>query len=278
MEQKIAWQQAIACNDLQQAYGLCHHVGDAPIQNIEQSLVQTAWDIAHLADSAVAREFGRVYLATGIRAYGCDPGVVLQALEGRQGDTASLLRATCTVTGVVLSGGRSTRMGQEKGQLVYQGQTLVARAKDLMAGFAVGMLSQRADQGAVAPLETVVDVAPDCGPMGGIVSTLGCIHTPYALYIPCDMPLLTPEVLHTLLLTEVGDCLCCTVEGRVCTFPLLLNVWRMGQGLEEAFSRGEFALYRLLKGQADPRWLAADHLAEALRNVNTPQAFGALQS
>lgn len=270
-------------------------------ETVTQGAVEA--DVAHLAimlascnpvDSPVRREFGRLFLATMARTFACDRAELLQQLTAKATfigtrrnlaecsaflDTIALLQATLTVTGVVVAGGRSSRMSQDKRTLRYHNQTLLTRASHLVAGFYTQLLSQRHDQATLPPLQTVADLQADCGPMGGIASTLPHITTPYALYIPCDMPLLTSETIHTLLLAVTGTegYLCYTQEGRMCTFPLLLQVEQVGQEIEQAFARGEFALYRLLKGQYKAKFLTIEDCHQlphtVLNNVNTPQAL-----
>lgn len=105
--------------------------------------------------------------------------------------------------GVVLAGGRSTRMGRDKALLEFDGLPLAERAARLLDMFCVDVrLSVRGDHAAERsdlgrPL--LVDRHLDLGPAGGILSALEEDPAAAWLVLGCDLPLVTPEVLRRLL-------------------------------------------------------------------------------
>lgn len=108
--------------------------------------------------------------------------------------------------GLILAGGRSSRMGTDKASLVHpDGRTLAVRCRDLLleAGCGSVVISLRHDQEIPANLGEM-DVVRDpegesCGPMGGIIS--GMRLDPHAdwLVLACDLPRLDLQTLSHLI-------------------------------------------------------------------------------
>jgi len=109
--------------------------------------------------------------------------------------------------GVVLLGGRSSRMGREKALMDYHGppQGLVAFER-LSAVCERVFLSCRAEQlGEPAFAETfhsmplILDVYGDIGPMAGLLSAMEAHPQAAWLALACDMPLVNDAVMGALL-------------------------------------------------------------------------------
>ncbi len=102
----------------------------------------------------------------------------------------------------VLAGGRSSRMGQDKAQLVLEGQTLLERAVALLqtTGAQQVLVSGRPEH-----MLGIPDLLPHCGPPGAVLSLLTWMHDHNQLdgapllLIPVDMPLLTLPTLQQLI-------------------------------------------------------------------------------
>lgn len=99
-----------------------------------------------------------------------------------------------TFCGVVLAGGKSSRMGQDKAMLTIDGESLLDRAIRLLnATGANQVLVSRNNQP-----DTLQDIFPFQGPLAGIHAAL-CATEQNLLVIPVDMPLLTVSVLLPLI-------------------------------------------------------------------------------
>ncbi|MGK5063438.1 molybdopterin molybdotransferase MoeA [Janthinobacterium sp. LB3P112] len=113
------------------------------------------------------------------------------------------------ITGLILAGGLGTRMGQrDKGMLPLHGQPLARHVLQRLAP-QVGQLalSVHADAGAYAHFGLPVwpDVLPgQLGPLAGLHSGMQHASTPYLLTVPCDSPLLPPD-LATRLAAGLSD-------------------------------------------------------------------------
>ena len=98
------------------------------------------------------------------------------------------------ITGLVLAGGRGSRMGGvDKGLQNFNGTPLAMNAL-LRLGMQVGEVMINANRNLAAYESFGVPVWPDgigdyAGPLAGILTGLERCETPYLLTVPCDSPL-----------------------------------------------------------------------------------------
>lgn len=102
------------------------------------------------------------------------------------------------VSGFVLAGGKSTRMGQDKAVLDLNGRTLLEHALAVLRQVCpnVAILGRQERYGDLATVYE--DVFPECGPLGGIHAALSNSQTEYNLIIAVDTPFLLPRFLSHL--------------------------------------------------------------------------------
>lgn len=106
------------------------------------------------------------------------------------------------IAGIVLAGGRSSRMGQDKALLDFKGQPLIRHMRGLLQDLGLKDVFM---SGHCEDYPCIEDTAPFAGPVQGIKSVLS--QKPgYAgyLFVPVDMPLLSGKVLRLLLAREQG--------------------------------------------------------------------------
>jgi molybdopterin-guanine dinucleotide biosynthesis protein A len=103
------------------------------------------------------------------------------------------------VEGFILVGGKSTRMGEDKAALCFEGQTSIQRTAARMAPVTsrVCLVGARQDQGR-SPFENVPDIHPQWGALGGIHAALISCRSQWALVVACDLPFLTTELFGRL--------------------------------------------------------------------------------
>ncbi len=110
------------------------------------------------------------------------------------------------VTGVVLAGGLSRRMGTDKALLDLAGRPLVARVVDgLRAVFSrLLCVTNDPDRLAFLGVPTAGDLVPGAGPLGGIHAALRAARTDAVFVAACDMPFLNPELVRYLVAALAG--------------------------------------------------------------------------
>jgi len=101
-------------------------------------------------------------------------------------------------TGLILAGGDSRRMGQDKPTLLLDGETLLARVADrmrpLFANLIVSVRSHRED----IYLPQVCDVTETSGPLAGVLAGMASAQTPWVFVLACDMPFVVPPLVERL--------------------------------------------------------------------------------
>lgn len=162
--------------------------------------------------------------------------------------------APSDVSGYVLAGGKSSRMGQDKALLELAGKPLVLRAVEKLRQVCaeVSILGNRDELEAYAPL--VRDLHEGCGPLGGIEAALA--HSPrvWNLFMAVDMPFLPVGFLDAwvrgVVEKEHARVALFTVDGR--PQPALCMVHKeVAPFVVEAMSRGEFKLFPVLRSAAE---------------------------
>lgn len=190
------------------------------------------------------------------------------------------------VAGVVLCGGRSSRMGRPKAWLPFGGEILLPRVVRLL-GEAVDPVIVVAAPGQDAPplpekVAIVRDDREGRGPLQGLATGLKALHgRAEAAYLSsCDAPFLRPAFVRRLI-DLMGNAVVCVprVGGR--RHPLAA-VYRLEAAMAVERLLAEDRLRTSFLFDAVPtRVVEAGELAEGdplfqtLRNLNTPEEYEA---
>lgn len=118
---------------------------------------------------------------------------------------------TSDITGLILAGGRGSRMGGiDKGLQMFNGVPMAMHALMRLSP-QVGHMLINANRNLAAyesfGVPVVVDSVPDfAGPLAGILAGLEQCQTPYLLTAPCDSPFVPVDLAATLskALVEAG--------------------------------------------------------------------------
>ncbi len=109
---------------------------------------------------------------------------------------------TDNIAGVVLAGGRSSRMGENKALLDFHGKPLVDHMIDLLHQSGVSDVYVSGD---LEGYNCIPDQAPYAGPAAAMAGVLDSLKEfDGVVFVPVDMPLLTPEVLQGLMQHDEG--------------------------------------------------------------------------
>jgi molybdopterin-guanine dinucleotide biosynthesis protein A len=100
--------------------------------------------------------------------------------------------------GVVLAGGKSSRMGQDKAMLSFRGRPLLEHQTHKLANL-FGQ-DQVVVSGCYPSHQYLIDEEPNLGPLGGIETIVKHFrNTSFFLFLPVDMPLITEATLASLV-------------------------------------------------------------------------------
>jgi molybdopterin-guanine dinucleotide biosynthesis protein A len=112
------------------------------------------------------------------------------------------------VTGIVLAGGLSTRLGTAKALLRLGDKTFLELAVSAVRPFCRRIIVVAAAAGCSLPdLEdctVVADETPGLGPLGGLVTGLAVSDDEWHLTLACDLPLVRPKLLELIVREASG--------------------------------------------------------------------------
>lgn len=189
------------------------------------------------------------------------------------------------VSGAVLAGGRSSRLGQDKALLRLDGETLLARAVRTLSGVCdeVLVVGPHARADVVPDVRVVPDERPGVGPLGGIAAALRSMGGDRLLAVATDMPLLNVELLrHLIALSDGYDVTIPRVEGRT---QQLHAVYARAclPVIDDQLARDDFKIDRFfarvrvrIVEEDDVRRIDPD--LRSFRNVNTAADWEAVQA
>ena len=109
------------------------------------------------------------------------------------------------LTGIILAGGKSSRMGQDKGLMLLNGKPMVQHVIEAIQPL-VGEVIIIANQEGYANFGFPVyeDIIKDQGPLAGICTGLQFSKTQKNLIVSCDVPFIHEELLSLLIKNSEG--------------------------------------------------------------------------
>lgn len=181
--------------------------------------------------------------------------------------------------GVVLAGGRGTRLGRTKGDLSLEGRTLAQRAASVLWPHCGSVLISIA-QGTrnPAPDWPVVEdfPPPGRGPLAGIAAAFAASSDADLLVLACDYPRVGADLIGMLADWPLEDVdLVMPIDGAGRDHPLV-GSWsrRMQPIINDALDDGRFRVHGVFPDcrvcRLRPEQLLAMDVDRALHNVNWP--------
>ena len=186
---------------------------------------------------------------------------------------------TTPLYGLVLAGGRSTRMQRDKAALAYHGRTQLEWAIELIAPFVdrafVSVRPDQANDPVRVKFAQIADTQEDLGPIAGIVAAQAAHPDVAWLVLACDLPFLDAATLKHLIWARREDRPATAYRSSHGGLPEPLCA------IYEPASR-DGILAHVASGKNCPRKFlirSEAHLIEepnprALDNVNTPEEYG----
>ncbi len=192
-----------------------------------------------------------------------------------------------TVTGVLLAGGKSRRMGEDKRFVKVGGMTLLERALAVLNAVFSEVVVVVAQDSPPLPNITfpvIRDAVPDCGSLGGLYTGLAYASRERIFAVACDMPFLRSETIRAFVATnDRADIVMASlatglqpmhaVYGKRC-LPVLERMIRDGVRKIQLLVAEPGLSVRLV---TESEWIALDPDLRSFQNVNTPADLVAAQ-
>ena len=187
-------------------------------------------------------------------------------------------RGVDSVSGFVLAGGKSARMGQDKALMKFGGRTLLTHALQLVttAAGSARIVGSAAKFAAFGPV--IEDIYSGQGPLAGIHAALVGTSTELNLIVAVDMPFVEPELLSYLVAQARRTPALVVVPASGGGLQPLCAVYRqaLAEVAERSLRAGENKIDRLFS-QVETQVIEQKDLErngfteEMFRNLNTEQ-------
>jgi molybdopterin-guanine dinucleotide biosynthesis protein A len=140
-----------------------------------------------------------------LRAFRCYVSDGVHGLTARMPEEASETRMQ-SVTGILLAGGRSSRMGVDKALIDLAGESVIARILRQLSDCAdqTYIVGDRPERFIDLPARVLPDDRPGLGVVGGIATGLRVAAEGIVVCVACDMPFVDAELMQ-LLVDAVGS-------------------------------------------------------------------------
>ena len=179
---------------------------------------------------------------------------------------------------IILAGGKSSRMGEDKALLEYDGKQFIEKIAEELSFFNEKIIARGnnsdlkkiVDQG----WKIISDIYPDHGPMGGLHAALEQCESDAMFVVTCDMPLITAGLAEKVCkeLSDYDAVIVVTDEGK---YHPLCGVYRKNiyEYMEKSLEKDCNRVMEVLKEcYLKYVYLNADE-SRQLMNINTPEEY-----
>lgn len=179
------------------------------------------------------------------------------------------------IKGLVLTGGKSTRMGKDKSLLEYHGKPQKEFVKDLLE--AQGIQTYFSVKNNMELDDEIFDTFLNLGPFGGICSAFQNDPNAAWMVLATDVPFVNDELIKQLIQRRNPAKTATTVKGKSKQFPEpLITIYE-----PKAYP---LLLQYLAQGYSCPRKMLINSEVEIIevedsliRNINTPEEYRAIK-
>lgn len=189
-----------------------------------------------------------------------------------------------SVTGAILSGGKSTRMKTDKAFLKFGSRTmieeLIARLEKKFSKLII--IANDKERYADIGIEVLEDIMPDKGPLGGIYTTLVKSDSLYNFIFSCDTPFVNLDLVDYMITgTNNVDIVVPMWRSR---FEPLHAIYSKNcvEAIEKQLKNGDLKITNLFSGLninvIEQEKLERFDLSETpFMNINTPEDYATIR-
>jgi molybdenum cofactor guanylyltransferase len=192
------------------------------------------------------------------------------------------------VTGVILAGGKSRRMGEDKRFLMVGEATLLTRTVSVLATLFPEVLIIIAQDSApltVSGCTVHRDLIADCGSLGGLYTGLAKATRERIFVVACDMPFLNPDMIRWFVDRDpAADIVMARLPSGLQPLHALYGK-RALPVLERMATSHELKIQQIALEPSlhttfvsPSEWGERDALGQSFQNVNTPEDLEAARA
>lgn len=183
------------------------------------------------------------------------------------------------MTGIILAGGASRRMGRDKAACLWEGVSFLERAIQALQPLTTKILvSSDNPRHGLNGVQRVEDLVKDKGPLMGLFSALSVSQDSLHLVLSCDYPLVDTQLLRLLSedKTEYSPICVFTHKKEIHPFPGLYPGY-IRTVLGTYLSENRLSVKEFLRRTPTQCVEIPNHMAHQLANMNTPDDLKTLQ-
>ncbi len=176
-------------------------------------------------------------------------------------------------SGIILAGGQSSRMGQDKALMEIDGIPMIQRIASVLKEFTDEIIiasnntihHQYGDSG-------ISDNFPHAGPMAGIETGLQIARNNSSIVVSCDTPFITATILESLVAEKDHDAIIARCNGRI--HPLV-GIYRDSslETIQSHLSTKRLKMQDLLHSLNTKFIDFPNSMEEAFNNINTKEEW-----
>lgn len=187
---------------------------------------------------------------------------------------------------IILAGGKSSRMGEDKALLEYEGKYFIEKIAEELSFFEEKIIA-RGNNSVLTEItdsswKVIPDIYPDHGPMGGLHAALKECRSDAMLVVTCDMPLITKELAkqicdemyeqQRILDDNIDTLIIVTDDGK---YHPLCGVYKkeLYQSMEELLRENNNRMMSVLKNHCTKYMNLDNKTSKQLANVNTKEDY-----
>ena len=178
---------------------------------------------------------------------------------------------------IILAGGKSSRMGEDKALLEYNGKHFIEKIAEELSFFDEKIIARGNNSALTEVMDSswqiVPDIYPEHGPMGGLHAALKKCESEAMFVVTCDMPLMTGELAKRICTEEFEDAIIMVSEDG--KFHPLCGIYRKNlyKSMEENLKQDNNRMMAVLR-KCEVKYVElSKEESRQLANVNTREDF-----
>ncbi|RVU90200.1 molybdenum cofactor guanylyltransferase [Flavobacterium columnare] len=180
------------------------------------------------------------------------------------------------IEGYILAGGKSSRMGTDKGLLLLNNIPFVTHIQNVLKTICktIQIVTNNLEYKKTG-YNIIKDIIIEKGPVGGIYTALSHSKTTYTLIVSVDSPLITEKLIKELIVNHISQNASVTIFGTEKIEIPLIGVYNTDLKFffEEATIHNRLKLRELLKEIKTQKITISKEFESQLQNINTKEDY-----
>jgi molybdopterin-guanine dinucleotide biosynthesis protein A len=195
------------------------------------------------------------------------------------------LKPKNSITGIILSGGKNTRMGENKAFIEIEGAPIVSRIHNLFKELFQEVVIVTNQQELFKNFDSKIysDLLPNKGVLGGLYTGLFFSTFHYSFCVACDMPFIKKSLVQYIIKNIDGEDVIVprtkdglqplhAVYSKNCLDPIKIIIEQGKYKIIDVYNRVNVKIIE------EKDFISLDPVGESFINVNTPEEYRSIIS